>query len=98
MTKLKSIKLDFWQRQQAEGLIGWAHMEPGKAAARIVWQEGRIRELESTAQELLEALISLERTSGIASPADDPARVAARAAIAKGESHRDCLVQMNLED
>ena len=87
MTNLKSIKLDFGQRQQAEGLIGWAHMEPGKAAARIVWQEDRIRKLDSTAQELLEALDSLHSACQL--PGDhceiEQAIPAAIAAIAKAK-------------
>lgn len=39
--------------------------------------------LIAAAPDLLEALTSLERISGIAAPHDDPARVTARAAIAK---------------
>lgn len=39
--------------------------------------------LIAAAPDLLEALINLERVSGMASMRDDPGRVAARAAIAK---------------
>lgn len=39
--------------------------------------------LIAAAPDLLEALINLERVSGVASVRDDPARVAARAAIIK---------------
>jgi hypothetical protein len=43
--------------------------------------------LFAAAPELLEALIDLERTAGLAAGKDDPVRVKARAAIAKAGIH-----------
>ena len=44
--------------------------------------------LMATAPELLEALENLERTAGLPAMSDDPARVAARAAIAKAKGEQ----------
>jgi hypothetical protein len=53
-------------------------------------QAARIKELEDQNKELLKALENLERTAGVPAVSDDPARVAARAAIAKARGVATC--------
>jgi hypothetical protein len=53
-------------------------------------QAARIKGLEDQNKELLKALENLERTSGLPAMSDDPARVAARAAIAKARGLATC--------
>ena len=58
-----------------EGYLAIVQTENAKANARLI----------SAAPELLEALENLERTAGLPAMQDDPARAAARAAIAKAK-------------